>query len=308
MATGRTPPHAGYLEARRLLLIGRLDEAERALAAVDLGALAAGLAGGYGLVAAGHRDAAPADEGGARRARPGAAAPRGQAGIPALVAEVERAARVAGHAGGAPDRARRGEPPRCSTRSRRCWPRRRSSSTPAATSCGGGAPWSRSRRRPVLFALARSLAEAWPGGRLAQRRCSRGPSGRSTPMNRIARGCGSRSGGCARRSRRWPGSARRSRGFVLVPRRARGSPCWRRPSRRSTPAVLALLADGEAWSSSALALALGASPRTVQRALEALARAGKVQSFGRGRARRWMAPPVPGFPTSLLLPGPLPGG
>ena len=71
-------------------------------------------------------------------------------------------------------------------------------------------------------------------------------------------------------------------------------------------AVLAFLADGESWSSSALAIALGASPRTVQRALEQLAQAGKVQAFGRGRARRWMTPPVPGFPTSLLLPGPLP--
>jgi hypothetical protein len=71
-------------------------------------------------------------------------------------------------------------------------------------------------------------------------------------------------------------------------------------------AVLAFLADGESWSSSALALVLGASPRTVQRALESLAAAGKVQSFGRGRARRWMTPTVPGFPTTLLLPGPLP--
>jgi len=72
--------------------------------------------------------------------------------------------------------------------------------------------------------------------------------------------------------------------------------------------VLALLADGEAWSSSALAIALGVSPRTVQRALEVLSRAGKARSFGRGRARRWMTPPVPGFPTALLLPGPLPYG
>jgi DeoR/GlpR family transcriptional regulator of sugar metabolism len=71
--------------------------------------------------------------------------------------------------------------------------------------------------------------------------------------------------------------------------------------------VLALLADGESWSSSALALALGASQRTVQRALDSLAEAGKVQPFGHGRARRWMASPVPGFATTLLLPVPLPG-
>ena len=71
-------------------------------------------------------------------------------------------------------------------------------------------------------------------------------------------------------------------------------------------AVLAFLADGESWSSSALALTLGASQRSVQRALDSLAVAGKVQSFGRGRARRWMTSPVPGFTTTLLLPSPLP--
>jgi DeoR/GlpR family transcriptional regulator of sugar metabolism len=70
--------------------------------------------------------------------------------------------------------------------------------------------------------------------------------------------------------------------------------------------VLALLADGESWASSALALALGASQRTVQRSLDALAAQGKVQSLGRGRARRWMTPPMPGFTTTLLLPAPLP--
>ena len=71
--------------------------------------------------------------------------------------------------------------------------------------------------------------------------------------------------------------------------------------------VFAFLADGESWSSSALALALGTSQRTVQRALDALAAAGKVQSFGLGRARRWLTPPMPGFTTPLLLPAPLPG-
>jgi predicted ArsR family transcriptional regulator len=72
--------------------------------------------------------------------------------------------------------------------------------------------------------------------------------------------------------------------------------------------VLAFLADGESWSSSALALALGASQRTVQRALDALAATGKAQALGRGRARRWTMPPLPGFATTLLLPAPFPGG
>ena len=78
------------------------------------------------------------------------------------------------------------------------------------------------------------------------------------------------------------------------------------PVDEAHAAVLACLADGEAWSSSALALALGASQRTAQRALDSLAAAAKVQSYGRGRARRWMTRPVPGFTTTLLLPGPLP--
>jgi predicted ArsR family transcriptional regulator len=80
------------------------------------------------------------------------------------------------------------------------------------------------------------------------------------------------------------------------------------PTDEAHATVLALLADGEAWSSSALALALGASTRTVQRALDGLTADGKVQAVGQGRARRWMAPPVPGFPTTLLLPAGLSGG
>ena len=96
------------------------------------------------------------------------------------------------------------------------------------------------------------------------------------------------------------------RGFALVPRRGREIVVLARPVDEEHGAVLALLADGESWSSSALALALGASQRTVQRALDSLALGGKVQSFGRGRARRWITPPVPGFTTILLLPASLP--
>jgi hypothetical protein len=96
------------------------------------------------------------------------------------------------------------------------------------------------------------------------------------------------------------------RGFALTPRRARKVAVLARPVDEEHAAVLAFLTDGESWSSSALALALGTSQRTVQRALDSLAAADKVQWFGRGRARRWMTPPVPGFTTTLLLPAPLP--
>jgi hypothetical protein len=97
-----------------------------------------------------------------------------------------------------------------------------------------------------------------------------------------------------------------TQGFALAPRRADKVVVLAPPLEGKHAAVVAFLADGESWSTSALALALGASARTVQRALEQLAAAGKVQCHGRGRARRWMTAHVPGFTTTLLLPGPLP--
>jgi hypothetical protein len=96
------------------------------------------------------------------------------------------------------------------------------------------------------------------------------------------------------------------RGFALVPQSGRQVVVLARPVEEKHADVLAFLTDGESWSTSALALALGTSQRSVQRALDALAAEGKVQSFGRARARRWITPPVPGFTTILLLPAPLP--
>jgi hypothetical protein len=98
------------------------------------------------------------------------------------------------------------------------------------------------------------------------------------------------------------------RGFALLPHAGRRVVVLAPPQDDPHADVLALLADGESWSSSALALALAASQRTVQRALDALAAAGRVQAVGRGRARRWMTPPVSGFTTTLLLPASLPAG
>jgi hypothetical protein len=91
-------------------------------------------------------------------------------------------------------------------------------------------------------------------------------------------------------------------GFALAPRTAHEVVVLAPPVEDANAAVLACLADGESWSSSAIALALGAGQRTMQRALEALAAAGKVQGFGHGRARRWVTPAIPGFTTTLLLP------
>ena len=160
-------------------------------------------------------------------------------------------------------------------------------------------------RRPVLFALARALAEAWPG---------------DVPRDTlVARAFGSKVADESYRTRLRVevGRLRRvlrtladvtatKRGFTLAPRRARAVAVLAPPVEGEHGQVLALLADGESWSSSALALVLATSQRTVQRALDSLGAVGQVQSLGHGRARRWMTPPVPGFTTTLLLPPPLP--
>jgi len=146
----------------------------------------------------------------------------------------------------------------------------------------------------VLFALARVLGEAWP---------------RDVPRDAlVARAFGWKVAdesyrarlrveiGRLRRALRPQADIRATqRGFALAPRRARAVVVLAPPVEDEHAALLAFLVDGESWSSSALALALGTSQRTVQRALDALAAAGKVQSFGRGRARRWTIPSVPGL-------------
>jgi DNA-binding transcriptional ArsR family regulator len=158
-------------------------------------------------------------------------------------------------------------------------------------------------QRPVLFALARALGEAWPG---------------DVPRNTlVARAFGLKLSDESHRARLRVevGRLRKllrtladvsatKRGFALAPRRARELVVLARPVDEEYGSVLAFLADGESWATSALALALGTSQRTVQRALDSLAAAGKVRSFGRGRARRWMTPPVLEFTTTLLLPVP----
>jgi hypothetical protein len=162
-------------------------------------------------------------------------------------------------------------------------------------------------RRPVLFALARALGEAWPGDVARDTLVGRAFGARRADESHRAR-LRVEVGRLRAMLRTLADVGATKRGFALSPRRAPKVVVLARPSQidERHAAVLALLADGESWSSSALALALAAGQRTVQRSLDSLAEAGKVQSFGRGRARRWTTPPVPGFTTTLLLPAPLP--
>jgi hypothetical protein len=162
-------------------------------------------------------------------------------------------------------------------------------------------------RRPVLFALARALGEAWPADVPRDTLVARAFGAKAADESHRAR-LRVEIGRLRRVLRTLADVSATRRGFALAPRRAREVVVLARPVEEEHAHVLAFLADGESWSSSALALALGASQRTVQRALDSLAAAGKVQWLGRGRARRWMTPPVPGFTTILLLPAPLPGG
>ena len=159
----------------------------------------------------------------------------------------------------------------------------------------------------MLFALASALAEAWPQDVPRGALVTRAFRAKHADESHRAR-LRVEVGRLRTLLRALAGVTATKRGFALVPRHAREVVVLARPVEERHAAVLAFLADGEAWSSSALALALGASQRTVQRALEQLAAAGKAQSFGRGRARRWMTPPVPGFTTTLLLPAPLASG
>jgi hypothetical protein len=297
--------YARQLDARRLLLVGRLDEAERALATIDRSTLTGALSAIYELTVAGiamRRIRAEAARAALLRAQEAARWAR----ILALTAEVE-SARVALDATAARVLARGAERPLLLADVQallaspalvidacRNLVRQRDVLVPLS-------------RRPVLFALARALGEAWPGDVARDTLLIRAFGARHADESHCAR-LRVEIGRLRRLLRPLAGVSATRRGFVLAPHRGVEVLVLARPVEEDHAAVLALLADGEAWSSSALALALGASQRTVQRALDALATAGKVQAFGRGRARRWITPPLPGFATTLLLPAPLPTG
>jgi hypothetical protein len=296
--------HARYLGVRRLVLIGRLDEAERALAGLDPTPLPAASRAIHELVIAGiamRRVQARAARAALVRARRAA----GQACIPALTAEVDSAwrllatpaARLLASGDERPLRLEEVEALLGST-------------ALVVDACRHVVRHGRTRvslaTRPVLFALARALAEAWPGDVSRDALVSRAFGAKAADESHRAR-LRVEVGRLRAVLRSLAGVQATKGGFALVPRRARRIVVLARPVDEAHAAVFAFLADGESWSSSALALALGSSQRTVQRALDALAGDGKVQSYGRGRSRRWMTPPLPGFATPLLLPAPTPG-
>jgi histidinol-phosphate/aromatic aminotransferase/cobyric acid decarboxylase-like protein len=156
----------------------------------------------------------------------------------------------------------------------------------------------------VLFALARHLAQAWPADVSREALMAAAFRARHADESHRAR-LRVEIGRLRAKLKPIADVSATKQGFALIPHKTREVLVLARPVEEKHATVLALLSDGEPWSSSALALALDTSARTVQRALDELARVNKVQSFGYGRARRWLTPPVPGFPTGLLLPGPL---
>jgi hypothetical protein len=295
--------HARYLEVRRLLLIGRLDDAERKLAELDPAPFPPALRAAHELVVAGiAMRRLQTKVARAALARAGRAAR--DAGIAALAAEVESASLVL-KTPAARLIARGEERPllledveALLASSALIVDACRHVVRDAGTEVALGS-------RPVLFALARALGEAWPGDMPRDVLVARAFRGKLADESHRAR-LRVEVGRLRAVLRTLAGVNATKRGFALVPRRAREVVVLARPVEEQHAAVLAFLADGQSWSSSALAVALAASQRTVQRALDALAVAGKVQSFGRGRARRWVTPPVPGFATTLLLPAPLP--
>jgi hypothetical protein len=297
--------HALYLEIRRLLLIGRVDEADVKLADVDPSVFPMALRTVHELVLAGiamrrlrakeARCALARAEHAAREAR-----------IPALAAEVENASRILNDPAA-----------RVIARDTERLvlledvEKLLASNTLVVDACRYAVRCANTvismATRPVLFALLRAMGEATPGdvprdlllGRAFGARCV-DESHRARLRVEIGR--------LRSMIRPLADIDATKQGFALVPRLGRKVVVLARPVEEVHADVLAFLADGEAWSSSALALALGASQRTVQRALDSLASEGKVQSLGRARARRWITTPVPGFATILLLPAPLPSG
>lgn len=297
--------HALHLEVRRLLLLGRLDAAQRQLGALAPAPLPPALIAAHEMIIAGiamRRLQAAAARAALARAHLAAR----QSGIAALLAEVDNASAMLD----APAA-------RLITHNEQRILRIDEIETLLASDAlivdasrnvvRGPQTVISLATRPVLFALARTLAEAWPHDVARDVLLIRAFGARHADESHRAR-LRVEIGRLRALLRPLASVVATKNGFLLKPAQKCDVILLAPPLEERHAAILALLADGEAWSSSALAIALGASARTAQRGLEELAAAGKVQSFGRGRALRWITPSIPGFPTILLLPGPLPGG
>ena len=294
---------ARYLEVRRLLLIGHLHEAERMLSDLDPSVFPPASRTFHELVVAGiaMRRLRTKE---ARAALTRAERTAHQAGIPALIAEVESASRILNTP--AARLIARGDERLLMLEDVEALLASKAIVVDACRNVVRHADTLVSlARRPVLFALARALAEAWPEDVSRDLLLARAFGAKFVDESHRAR-LRVEIGRLRRMLRKVGDINATNRGFALVPQLGRKVVVLARPVEEEHADVLAFLTDGESWSSSALALALGASQRTVQRALDSLAAEGKVQSFGRARSRRWITPPVPGFTTILLLPAPLP--
>lgn len=297
--------YAQCLQMRHSLLIGRLDDAARIGAGLDAAALPPAARAVYELAVAGialrRVQATSAQDAIAR-----AAAAADRAGVPALAIEVERALALL-HEPAARLVTANGERLIRLDDVEAVF----ASDALVVDACrhlvrdAGHAVSLASR--PVLFALARALAEAWPGDAARDALILRAFRAKRADESHRAR-LRVEMGRLRALLKPFGRVEATSRGFALSPHDGCDIVVLARISEGPHTSLLALLADGEAWSSSALALALGASQRQVQRALDALSAAGTIQSFGRARARRWTMPATPGIATSLLLTMPLPRG
>ena len=293
--------HAELLRVRRLLLLGDVAEAEAALASLELPAGSALLAASGQLLAfeialrQGRTAVARTALAGARRAAL-------DAGIPALGAEIEQAGRALELPAARLEEA--GE-----TRSLVLAEVEAllASADLVVDACRralrGGGRLVPLARRPVLFALLRALARAWPGEATRARLIEEVFGARRANASHRAR-LRVEIGRLRKQVRGLAEVRATPQGFVLVAPGALKVRVLLPPIEGPDAAVLALLADGAAWSTSALALALGSSQRSVQRALGALEAAGKVRGLGEGRARRWTCAPTTGITPTLLLPAP----
>ncbi len=294
---------ARLIAVRRLLLIGRLGEAAEALSHIDAHGLPPAMASVAALITAelALRSLRLRE---AREALLRAQAAAQRSGVPALQAEVEQALATL-----AQPAARRHAPGGEQALKLDDVAALLALNTLVIDACrhrlGSGSAWVALARRPVLFALACALAQAWPGdvpreALIAGAFRTRRPDETHRARLRVD------IGRLRALVRPWARIEATERGFALVPLDRRAVVLLKPPFDGDQAALVALLSDGAAWSTSALALALGESQRTVQRALAELQAQGRVRAIGQARAQRWLAPPLAGFTTILLLPAALP--